>query len=194
MPEAKYGGYLGVTQLVEYATFNRDCEGSIPSTETTCSCSSVGRAAVSYSAGRGFDASTSSIMADWRNWQRSCFVVSGLRVRTPCRPPSIHKYADVPELAYDADLKSAAKACGFDSHHRHEIITKKGCSHRMMLIEKLKTWLKQTFCRHDWITIGEVSRFTDRDQNGCLVECLSEVRECRRCRRRENYFIRIPHG
>ena len=72
--------------------------------------------------------------------------------------------------------------------------TEKGCSHRMKLIEKLKSWLKQTLCKHDWVTVGEVSRFTDRDEHGILVECLSEVRECKRCGKRENNFIRIPHG
>lgn len=64
----------------------------------------------------------------------------------------------------------------------------------MKFIEKFRTWFAQAFCRHDWTTVGEVSRFTDRDEHGVLVECLSEVRVCKRCAKRENHFIRIPHG
>ena len=72
--------------------------------------------------------------------------------------------------------------------------TGKGCSYKMTFIEKLRTWLKQTLCKHDWVTVGEVSRFTDRDEHGVRVECLSEVRTCKSCGKRENHFIRIPHG
>lgn len=64
----------------------------------------------------------------------------------------------------------------------------------MKLIEKIRILFKQFFCKHDWVTIGEVTRFTDRDEHGCLVECLSEVRDCKRCGKRETNFIRIPHG
>lgn len=57
---------------------------------------------------------------------------------------------------------------------------------------RLKNWLGKLFCKHEWFTVGEVARFTDR-VDGMLVECLSEVRECRKCKKREAHFMRIPH-
>ena len=99
------------------------------------------------------------------------------------------------ELAYELDLKSnAEKHPGSIPGFPTKYFTEKGCSHRMESVEKFKSWLKQFFCKHDWVTIGEVSRFTDRNELGVLVECLSEVRECKCCGKRENNFIRIPHG
>ena len=57
---------------------------------------------------------------------------------------------------------------------------------------RLMIWLKQLSCRHEWKTIGEVTRFTDRF-DGVLTECLSEIRECEKCHKRETHFMRFPH-
>lgn len=58
---------------------------------------------------------------------------------------------------------------------------------------RIGEWLRQVFCNHEWFTVGEVSRFTERE-NGVLTECLSEIRECRKCHKREAHFMRIPHS
>ena len=46
--------------------------------------------------------------------------------------------------------------------------------------EDLKRWFKQTFCRHEWQSVGELGRFTVRE-DGIPIECFTDTKECCRC-------------
>ena len=49
---------------------------------------------------------------------------------------------------------------------------------------------KQVFCRHKWQTIDSYrfSQYIDGVKN----ECLSEVQECEKCKKRKAKFISFP--
>lgn len=55
---------------------------------------------------------------------------------------------------------------------------------------KLKIWFNQLICRHEWHPVGEMCRFTIRE-DGVPVECLSEEVQCVRCGRRKTEFIKM---
>lgn len=55
----------------------------------------------------------------------------------------------------------------------------------------IRKWLKQIFCRHEWHAVGSICRFIERI-DGVPVECLSEILECDKCKKRTTHFIKMP--
>lgn len=39
------------------------------------------------------------------------------------------------------------------------------------MIEKMKTWFRQHFCMHEWVSDGDLSRFSVREDDGVIYEC-----------------------
>lgn len=52
-------------------------------------------------------------------------------------------------------------------------------------------WIKQLFCRHDWVAVDGMNRFMNR-VDGIPVECLAASYECKKCGKHKSIFIRMP--